>query len=166
MGHNRAEGRRLVSQVFEGRFEALKQQNNMTKGDAQVALHVLLSARGYRRPVATEVADLYLSRAASVCDHPRTLAELVEGGATDVAAGCPALAFARKLSNAGLTVHYYVLDYVDEEVDSYFRTDSDHAPETALVFGLPMRFPGKFEESDRTFSLNIMNAWATFAKRG
>lgn len=166
MGHNRAEGKRLVSQVFEGRFEALKQQNNMTNEDAQVALHVLLSAQGYRRPVATDVADHYLKRAASVCDDARTLAELVEGGAVDVAAGCPSFTFARKLSNAGLTVHYYVLDYVDEDVDSYFRTDSDHAPETTLVFGLPMRFPGKFEESDRTFSLNIMNAWSTFAKRG
>lgn len=166
MGHNRAEGRKLVSRVFEGRFDALKQQNNMTKEDAQVALHVLLSAQGYRRPIAAVVADHYLKRAASVCDHPRTLAELVEGAAADVAAGCPALALARKLSNAGLTVHYYVIDYVDEEAESYFRTDSDHTPETALVFGLPMRFPGKFEESDRTFSMNIMNAWATFAKRG
>ncbi|KAL1418305.1 hypothetical protein MTO96_005773 [Rhipicephalus appendiculatus] len=117
MGHNRAEGRRLVTQVFEGRFEAIKQQNNMTKEDAQ--------------PLAAP-------RSRSPANYPTPV----------------------------LTVHYYVLDYVDEDVDSYFRTDSDHAPETTLVFGLPMRFPGKFEESDRTFSLNIMNAWATFAKRG
>lgn len=166
MGHNREEGRKLVSRVFEGRFEALKQNSNMTKEDAEVALHVLLNTQGYRRPVATAVAGHCLKHAAAFSDHPRTLAELVEGCAADVAAGCPALAFARKLSNAGLTVHYYTLDYVDEEVESYFRTDADHSAEATLVFGLPMRFPGKFEESDRAFSQNIMTAWATFAKRG
>ncbi|XP_077483645.1 cholinesterase-like [Amblyomma americanum] len=164
MGHNREEGRKLVSSVFEGRFEELKQANNMTREDAEVALHILLSAKGYRRPVASEVVQHCLKHA--VAFDPRTLAELVENCAADVATGCTTLAFARKLANAGLSVHYYVIDYAADEAEGYFHTSVDHAAETALAFGLPMRYPGKFEESDRSFSKTIMNAWATFAKRG
>ncbi|KAH9368779.1 hypothetical protein HPB48_012424 [Haemaphysalis longicornis] len=164
MGHNREEARKLISSVFEGRFEALKQANNMTKEDAEVALHILLSAQGYRRPVASEVVKHCL-RHAAVSDA-RTLAELVESCTAGVAVACPAFAFARKLANAGLSVHYYSFDYVAEEVENHFHTSPDHAAETPLVFGLPLRFPGKFEEADRSISQIVMNAWAKFAERG
>lgn len=164
MGHNREEARKLISSVFEGRFEALKQANNMTKEDAEVALHILLSAQGYRRPVASEVVRHCLKHAA--VSDASILAELVERCTAGVAVACPAFTFARKLANAGLSVHYYAFDYVAEEVESHFHTSPDHAAETPLVFGLPLRFPGKFEESDRSFSQTVMNAWAKFAERG
>uniref|UniRef100_V5H4P2 Putative acetylcholinesterase/butyrylcholinesterase n=2 Tax=Ixodes ricinus TaxID=34613 RepID=V5H4P2_IXORI len=164
MGHNDAEGRKFIFSVLDGRFESLRKQNNMTVKDGEVALHVLLSALGYRRPSASEIVQQCLG-STQPCD-PSGVVEAVERCAKDFAVLCPSVALAYKLADAGLPTYYYAISYIPADAETYLRNHVDRLTEASLVFGSPSRFPGKYEESDRTFSNMLMNIWAQFAKDG
>ncbi|CAN7940503.1 unnamed protein product [Ixodes hexagonus] len=164
MGHNSAEGRRFIFSVLEGRFESLRKQNNMTVKDGEVALHVLLNSLGYRRPAASEIVQTCFASTQS-CD-PVAVAEAVEHCARDLAVLCPSVALAQKLADAGLPIYYYAISYMPPDAETNLQSHVDRLTEAPLIFGSPSRFPGKYEETDRTFSDELMQIWAQFAKHG
>ena len=41
-----------------------------------------------------------------------------------------------------------------------------HAEDLTFVFGLPLRYPDKYDQLDYDFSLNIIKIWTDFAKTG
>lgn len=163
-GHDSAEGRRFISSVFEDRFEILRKHKNMTIDDFSVALHVLLNTLGYRRPVASNIVKHCMKNVVH-CDSA-VLVQAVDRCAALLGVICPSISFARKLAAADMAVYYYAINYATYEAEGYLNNHLDHVMETPFAFGSPMRFPGKFEESDRSFSEKIMRSWAEFAKQG
>ena len=61
---------------------------------------------------------------------------------------------------------HYASDFFRYDLNDYAWLKTAHADELTYLFGTPFRFPSKFTDLDRSFSLELVRIWTHFARNG
>ncbi|XP_064471708.1 acetylcholinesterase-1-like [Ornithodoros turicata] len=159
MGHNAEKGKEVLSNLFPSILESSSQ--NITLQDIEIMFHVLANTYGYSRTIAEKSLEFYL-RGVDSC-IPQALIDAAIRYSTDLAT-CASVSLAEVFASTGRSVFYYQSTYTSESRQKWGVSVDTFG--SCFAFGAPFRFPGRFNDVDRSFSHVVMHTFAYFAKHG
>jgi len=108
--------------------------------------------------------SFFLEKTKSV--DPKVILKALHDVFGDLAFTCPAVYFSEKFAEKNRTSYFYYYSHQSKASNRDDWMGSTHFDELPYVFGLPLRYSGRYSGTDIDFSKRIMNIWATFARDG
>ena len=164
IGFNRDEGSLILHLAYPKNYTRNSVPVIKTLDEARDAITRMSVDGGFPESQARSMASVLLN--GNSTDSAENWARKIGSVFGDMMFICPSVRFADKFSSLNRTVFMYIFTHRSRSSVWGKWMGVTHHDELNYVFGVPLRYPNKFDGSDINFSKRIIKTWTHFARTG
>ena len=164
IGFNKDEGTLMLHLSYPKIYTRKTVPKINTLEEARNSITKMVVDGGFPEIQAKSMASILLN--GNTTDTPENWARKIGSVLGDIMFVCPSIRFADRFSSLNRVVYMYILTHRSQNTVWGKWMGVTHNDELNYVFGVPLRYPNKFDGEDINLSKRLIKTWTHFAKTG